>query len=157
LTSKNPWPPLPFQAWRDTYETLHMWTQIVGKIRLALAPRVNHWWHVTLYVTARGLTTSPMPCGERSLEVSFDFIDRRLRTDAAFYAYAAPEPAGFRSARILPEAASYNTELGEYILMYDDVRTSASPRETLLQFLESTYEAGASLGQWNRGELEVAR
>ena len=72
------WPALPLAAWRDTYATLHMWTQIVGKTRLALAPMENHWWQVGLYVTARGLTTSPMPCGERSVEVEFDFIDHAL-------------------------------------------------------------------------------
>jgi Family of unknown function (DUF5996) len=60
------WPALPLDAWRDTYATLHMWTQIVGKVRLALSPPVNHWWHVALYVTARGLTTSPMPYGTRT-------------------------------------------------------------------------------------------
>ena len=63
-TGEDVWPGLPYEAWKDTYETLHMWTQIVGKIRLALSPMVNHWWHVTLYVTPRGLTTSPIPYGD---------------------------------------------------------------------------------------------
>ncbi|HWE63494.1 MAG TPA: DUF5996 family protein, partial [Chloroflexota bacterium] len=72
------WPALPLDAWRDTYATLHMWTQIVGKVRMALSPPVNHWWHVTLYVTARGLTTSPIPYGTRTFEVSFDFVDHNL-------------------------------------------------------------------------------
>ena len=72
------WPALPLAEWRDTYATLHMWTQIVGQTRLALAPMENHWWQVSLYVTPRGLTTSAMPCGERSLEVEFDFIDHAL-------------------------------------------------------------------------------
>src|SRR5690348_18161489 len=72
------WPSLPFAAWRDTRATLHLWTQVVGKIRLAQAPIVNHWWHVPLYVTARGLTTSPMPVGGRSFEIAFDFIEHRL-------------------------------------------------------------------------------
>src|SRR3954468_1309921 len=73
------WPALPFVGWKDTSATLHMWTQIVGKIRLALAPWTNHSWHVTLYLTARGLTTSPIPYGRRVFEIRFDFIDHTLR------------------------------------------------------------------------------
>src|SRR4051812_13818127 len=67
------WPSLPYEAWKDTYATLHMWTQIVGKIRLALSPMVNHWWQVTLLVTPRGLTTSPIPFGATTFEIVFDF------------------------------------------------------------------------------------
>jgi len=72
------WPSLPLEEWKDTSATLHMWTQIVGKTRLALCPRENHWWHVALYVTARGLTTTPIPHGTRLFEVAFDFVDHRL-------------------------------------------------------------------------------
>jgi len=72
------WPELPLAAWQDTCATLHLWTQIIGKVRLALAPRVNHWWHIALYVTPRGLTTSAIPVGERSLQIDFDFIAHRL-------------------------------------------------------------------------------
>jgi len=72
------WPSLPYEEWKETYETLHMWTQIVGKIRLALSPPVNHWWQVTLYVTPRGLTTSSIPYANRTLEILFDFIDHSL-------------------------------------------------------------------------------
>lgn len=274
-----------------------MWTQVVGKVRLALAPRVNHWWHVPLYVTSRGLTTSPIPCGGgRTFEITFDFVDHQLdiavsdgqqramalapmtvaefyasviqalhdlgiavriwpmpveipapirfdqdrqhasydgkwanqwwrvlqcvdgvlqefrgrfvgksspvhffwggfdlavtrfngrrapeRPDpimreayshevisagfwpgggaidgAAFYTYAAPEPPGFSVASIRPASASYNRDLGEFVLMYEDVRTSGSPRETLLAFLQSTYEAGADLAKWDRAALERA-
>jgi hypothetical protein len=74
-----PWPELPTAAWRETHETLHMWSQIVGKIRLARAPWLNHSWHVALYVTARGLTTSPIPDGPRTFQIDFDFIDHALR------------------------------------------------------------------------------
>ena len=74
-----PWPELPTAAWRDTYATLHLWTQIVGKIRLSRSPWLNHSWHVTLYVNARGLTTSPIPDGARHFEIEFDFIDHSLR------------------------------------------------------------------------------
>ena len=72
------WPELPWREWQPTIATVHMWTQIVGKIRMALAPPLNHWWHVPLYVSARGLTTSPIPYRRRSFQVDFDFIDHRL-------------------------------------------------------------------------------
>lgn len=72
------WPDLPLDAWQETYSTLHMWTQVVGKVRLALSPLINHWWQVALYVTARGLTTSPIPYGDGNFEVQFDFIDHKL-------------------------------------------------------------------------------
>jgi hypothetical protein len=273
-----------------------MWTQLVGKIRMRLTPLVNHWWNVPLYVTARGLTTSRIPYGERSFELWFDFIEHRLvletsdgivkmlplkrqsvadfyqecmimlraadiqikiwpmpvevpnpirfaedrehcsydaesvgrfwrillsvdgvlqrfrsrfigkcspvhffwgsfdlavtrfsgrtappRPEAdgitreayshevssvgfwpgsgtiaapAFYSYMTPTPEGFSASHVLPRAARYDAGLGEFILMYDDVRTSASPSETLLSFCQSTYEAGAQLGKWDRASLE---
>jgi hypothetical protein len=76
--SSNAWPELPYPRWKDTYATLHLWTQVVGKIRLAQSPWLNHQWHVPLYVTARGLTTSSIPCGERTFDIAFDFIDHAL-------------------------------------------------------------------------------
>ena len=75
------WPALPFEEWRETLATVHMWTQVVGKVRLAQAPHVNHWWQVPLYVTPRGLTTSPMPSGQRTFQIDFDFIGHRLRIE----------------------------------------------------------------------------
>jgi hypothetical protein len=294
--SADAWPELPLAAWQDTYATLHMWTQIVGKVRLALSPRVNHWWEVPLYVSARGLTTSAIPYGEGNFEVEFDFIEHRLTIQtswgsshavalrpqsvadfyaefmaalgglgiavriwsmpvevpnpvrfendtqhasydpeyahrfwrilvscgkvfeefragfigkcspvhffwgsfdlcvtrfsgrraperpgadsitreayshevisagfwpgggdmkgAAFYAYAAPEPVGFAEQPVLPPAAFYHAQMKEFLLMYDDVRRAASPREALLGFLQSTYNAAANLGHWDRKELE---
>src|SRR5581483_5800345 len=293
------WPALPLAEWEPTYHNLHMWSQIVGKVRMALTPRINHWWNVPLYVTARGLTTSPIPYGREAFEICFDFLDHKLvvdrcdgrgeslalepRTvaefyeefmamlqgmgidvkiypkpvevqkpipfaedrlykaydadaayrcwrillscdavfkkfrgrfigksspvhffwgsfdlavtrfsgrraperpgadaitreayshevisagfwpgsgdirDAAFYAYAAPEPEGFGDARISPPPAYYHRSLHEFLLMYEDVRTSPSPAETLLSFLQSTYEAGANLGKWDRSALERYR
>jgi Family of unknown function (DUF5996) len=290
------WPDLALRRWKDTYATLHMWTQIAGKIRLALTPLINHWWNVPLYVNARGLTTAPIPYRNHPFELRFDFLDHQfvldmcdgsrkllpLRSmsvadfyrqvmrmltssgiqvkiwrmpveisnpipfdedtvhasyhpeyaqrfwrilvsaeqvltefrsrfigkcspvhffwgsfdlavtrfsgrsaperpgadrvtreayshevsslgfwpgggniaDPAFYSYAAPEPPGFRDWQIRPEAARYDTQLGEFILMYDDVRNSASPSETLLDFCQSTYEAAATLGHWERKSLE---
>ena len=79
----NAWPALPFAEWQGTATTLHMWTQIVGKIRLTLSPWTNHSWHVTLYLTSRGLTTSPIPHGVRTFEITFDFIDNQLLIDTS--------------------------------------------------------------------------
>jgi len=79
LPASRQWPPLPFEQWQDTLATLHRWTQMVGKTRLALAPMTNHWWQVTLYLTARGLTTSPMPDGQRTVEIELDFLDHVLQ------------------------------------------------------------------------------
>ena len=81
--ARDDWPALAYDDWADTQATLHMWTQVVGKIRMALSPPVNHWWHVPLYVTARGLTTTPMPCGGRTLEICFDFVAQELRLDCS--------------------------------------------------------------------------
>ena len=92
-TSKTPWPELPTAEWRDSYATLHLWTQIIGKIRLTRAPWLNHSWHVTLYVTPRGLTTSPIPDGARTFQIDFDFIDHVLRistSDGALRQFALP-------------------------------------------------------------------
>lgn len=296
LTSAEPWPELHLANWADTRDTLHMWTQIVGHVRMVLTPPVNHWWHVTLYVTSRGLTTSPIPHADHTFEIHFDFLEHRLVVttsrnelralklepksvadfygelmrllgelgiqvkihrkpdevadpipfaedrvhqsydpeyarrfwqvlvatdsvlkefrgrfigkcspvhfywgsfdlcctrfsgrraperpgadamtreayshevisggfwpgggpvnDAAFYAYAAPAPQAFKSAHVLPQSANYNDALGEYILMYDDVRQARDPKQALLDFLQSTYEAGATLGGWDRAALE---
>jgi hypothetical protein len=82
--TERAWPDLPWQEWSATITTLHMWMQIVGKVRMALAPPLNHWWHVPLYVTSRGMTTSPIPYGQRQFQVDFDFLDHRLDvTDTA--------------------------------------------------------------------------
>jgi hypothetical protein len=79
--ASDSWPSLPFAEWKETAITLHMWTQIIGKIRLTLSPWTNHSWHVTLYVTARGLTTSPIPHGSSTFDIEFDFIDHQLLID----------------------------------------------------------------------------
>ena len=287
------WPELRYAQWADTCATLHMWTQVAGKIRMARTPPVNHWWHVPLYVTSRGLGTSPIPDGARTFEIVFDFIDQRLcifttagehrqfalqpmtvadfyarvmavlgelgidapinttpsevpdpipferdtvhasydadavsrfwhalvcmgnvfarfrgdflgkvspihffwggfdlavtrfsgrrapphpgvpgaplemvreayshevssagfwpgapGVDAVFYSYAYPEPPGYASAPVRPAAAFYSNELREFLLPYEAVRTSATPEEDLLEFLESTYEAAATCGDW---------
>jgi hypothetical protein len=300
--AQNPsWPPLPLAAWSDTCETVHRWTQVVGKVRMAHAPLVNHWWNVTLYVTSRGLTTSPIPHGSGTFEIAFDLLDHRLLIETsdraresielrpmsvaefyaevmarlervgartriwtmpseipdavpfehdtahaqydpamvecflgalvqsdrvlklfrsrflgkaspvhffwgsfdlavtrfsgrtappptgvtpnvaswvmaeayshevsscgfwpgggaipypAFYSYAYPEPAGFSEARVKPNGAFYSTDLREFILPYDVVRQSESPDETLLEFLQATYEGVSNLANWDRASLE---
>lgn len=291
----NSWPILKFEEWQDTLATLHMWTQVVGKIRLARSPLVNHWWNVPLYVSARGLTTSAIPYADRIFEIEFDFIDHRLLIkcsdgaatalalrpqsvadfyaevmatlrglglevkiwtmpvevpnpirfeadtqhaaydaeyanrfwralvemdkvlqefrgrfigkcspvhffwgsfdmavtrfsgrpaperpgadlitreayshevishgfwpgnsgmQAAFYSYTAPEPAGLAQAQVRPPETFYSAEMKEFFLLYDDVRKSDSPGDALMEFLQSTYEAGANLAGWDRAALE---
>ena len=296
------WPPLPLAEWTDTAATFHRWLQIVGKVRMVKTPPVNHSWHVTLYVSARGLTTGQIPDERYPFEIEFDLIDHQLvirsgsgrtgsvalrprsvadfyrevmaqlrtlgletriyrrpnelpdntpfdedeqhagydpeyvnrfwrilvstdyvfrqfrssfigksspvhlfwggpdmaltrfsgRTapphpggipnlpdavtreayshevssagfwpggfgvDAAFYAYAYPEPPGFPEARVRPAAAFYHKDLREFLLPYETMRTSASPDDALRQFLQSTYDAAADLGGWDRAALERA-
>jgi hypothetical protein len=295
----KPWPPLKYDQWADTAQTLHMWTQVLGKIRMANTPPVNHWWHVTLYVTSRGLSTSAIPSGAGTFEIELDFVDHHLRIsttegykyelalqpmtvadfyakvmaglgalnldveintmpqevadpipfeldtkhrsydpdaaarfwralvdschvfnrfrsdflgkvspvhffwgamdlamtrfsgreapqhpgapglplpivreayshevcsagfwpggggfEAAFYAYAYPEPAGFAEAQVKPAEAFYSADLHEFLLPYEAVLTSTRPDDTLMDFLQSTYEAAADLGKWDRGALE---
>ena len=299
--ASSAWPNLPYAAWKDTYATLHLWTQIVGKVRLALSPMANHWWQVPLYVTARGLTTSPMPWRGQAVQIDFDFIDHRLtiatsggrhsvlaleprstadfyravmgqlaalgvdiaiwpmpveipdaipfdqdrihgaydvdyanrfwrvlihgdrlfkefrgrflgkaspvhffwgsfdlavtrfsgRTapphpgvapnlgnwvmreaysheesscgfwpgnvafpEAAFYAYAYPNPVGYDRAPVAPAAARWDATLGEFILPYEAVRASPAPDQAILDFLHSTYAAAADLAHWDRTALE---
>jgi hypothetical protein len=298
VTNEN-WPSLRVADWQSTRDTLHMWTQIVGKIRLSQAPLINHWWQVTLYVSPRGLTTSSVPYGDRLFDIEFDFIDHVLRLrssdggskqlalqaqpvaefhagllraldelgiepqiarrpnevdpaipfaedyqhasydpvaaelfwqqlvqarrvlsafrsyfvgkvspvhffwgsfdlactrfsgrrapkhhggatnvadwvmveaysrelsscgfwpgggeEGAFYSYAYPEPDGFSSYPIRPDAASYNDDFGQFLLPYEAVRRAADPHRALLEFLQTTYAAAADLGAWNRAELE---
>ena len=295
-SDKEDLPALPFDSWKDTLGTLHMWAQIVGKVRLKLCPLVNHWWNVPFYVTARGMTTSAMPYERRAIEVQFDFIEHKILIETsegrvvamamepqsvadfykkfmallgelgvsvhiwtmpceipnptpfekdyvhsaydpeaahkfwrilawvdqifkefragfqgkaspvhffwgsfdlavtrfsgrparerpgadsitreayshevssagfwpgggdikgpAFYSYAAPEPPGFAEQRVGPQAAFYHPQMKEFLLMYDDVRTAASPKDALMEFLQSTYNAAADLGKWDRKSLE---
>src|SRR5713226_1944408 len=112
-----PWPELPTAAWRESYATLHLWTQIVGKIRLARAPWLNHSWHVTLYVAARGLTTSPIPDGIRTFQIDFDFIDHLVRISTSDgttrqFALAGQSVASFYAAIMATLA-----ELGIHIVI----------------------------------------
>jgi Family of unknown function (DUF5996) len=297
--SPDSWPSLPLESWEPTRATLHMWTQIVGKVRLAFTPLVNHWWNVPLYVSPRGLTTSSMPYGDLIIEIEFDFISHQLvlrksdgnsssialapksvadfyaeffamlhsqgidtkiwkmpveiadpipfdedRTHASYdreavhkfwrilasssdvfhdfralfigksspvhffwgsfdlaltrfsgrrapakpgadritreayshevssvgfwpgsgnvkepsyYSYASPEPTGFSEYHVAPPPASYRKDMGEYLLPYEAVRTSAYPTTTLFQFCQTTYEAAAENAKWPRADLERER
>src|SRR5438132_26066 len=192
--SSPDWPPLPYSEWESTRDTLHMWTQIVGKTRKELTPLKNHWWNVTLYVTPRGLTTSTIPYDGEAFEVQFDFLRHRLlietsrgeergielrpRSVADFYSeYMATLGSLGIAVKIhtTPDefddktpferdrkhesydrkyAENWDTQLGEFFVNYDDVRAAASPDQAILDFCQSTYEAGAKLAQWDRHALE---
>ncbi|PYR53206.1 MAG: hypothetical protein DMF89_00365 [Acidobacteria bacterium] len=204
LTTQGDWPTLTRDSWPDTYATLHMWTQVVGKVCLALTPLVNHFWNVTLPSAAEAfwrvlLAIRPVFDRFRSDFVgkcspvhffwgSFDLAvtrfsgrraparpdaDRITReaysheeishgfwpgggavTEAAFYAFAAPEPEGLKTASVKPSAAYYHPDLPEFILPYEAVRSAASPTAELEAFLQSTYDAAADLASWNRSDLE---
>jgi len=110
--SLDPWPELPTAAWRDTCATLQLWTQIVGKIRLTKSPWLNHSWHVTLYVTPRGLTTSPIPDGARTFQIDFDFIDHTLRISTSDGALEQFTLAGHSVASFYAATLAALAELG---------------------------------------------
>jgi uncharacterized protein DUF5996 len=117
------WPPLPFNEWQDTAQTLRLWTQIVGKVRLTLTPWINHSWHVTLYVTSRGLTTSPIPHGFHTFEIEFDFIDHELRISKNDGSRRRIE------LRAQSVAGFYNSVMGELDGLGLTVRISRLPNE----------------------------
>ena len=138
--SQAPWPELPTAAWRDTYATLHLWTQIVGKIRLTKAPWLNHSWHVTLYVTPRGLTTSPVPDGTRTFQIDFDFIDHVLRISTSDGAQRQFALAGQSVASFYAATMAALAELGIAVTidempneLPDPVRFSRRHRARLLR------------------------
>src|SRR4029077_11964777 len=114
---QRPWPELPTASWRDTYATLHLWTQIIGKIRLVRSPWLNHSWHVALYVTARGLTTSPIPAGDRSFQIDFDFIDHALRISTSDGARRQLALAGQSVASFYAAVMADLTDLGIRVLI----------------------------------------
>jgi hypothetical protein len=124
-SAREAWPALPYAEWRDTRDTLHMWTQIAGKVRMALTPPVNHWWHVPLYLWSRGLTTSPIPYGERSFELSFDFIDHR------FEVVCSDGPR--RSVQLEPQTtAAFHAAVGQALAEVGvEVRINPRPVEVM--------------------------
>src|SRR5579863_6365525 len=117
------WPELPLAAWRDTYATLHMWMQIVGHIRMALTPLINHWWNVPLYVSARGLTTSPIPYHRRIFEIRFDFVAQKLLIETS--------EGSVKTMDLAPRSvADFYREFMRHLASLDiDVKIHGSPDE----------------------------
>ncbi len=140
------WPSLPLAEWQDTRDTLHMWLQIVGKTRLALSPKQNHWWHVPLYVTARGLTTSPIPYGLRTFEVELDFIDHRL--------IVRTSDGAIRETALRPQAVAdfYKEYMGTLASLGIVVKMRPVPTEieNPIPFLEDRRHAAYDAEQVNR-------
>jgi len=166
---KSPWPELPTAGWRETYETLHLWTQIIGKIRLARSPWLNHSWHVALYVTARGLTTSPIPDGTRTFQIDFDLIDHALRVStsdgavrqfalaghsvASFYAAVMSDLARLGIAIVIDEMPN---ELPEPIRFSQDVRHATYDPDAVRRFFQILVSADSVFKQFRTGFLGKA-
>src|SRR3954470_8294891 len=141
--SQAPWPELPIAAWRDTCETVQLWTQIVGKIRLTKSPWLNHSWHVTLYVTPRGLTTSPVPDGARTFQIDFDFVDHRLRiatSDGARRDFALP---GHSVASFYAATLAALTELGIAVAIDEMPNELPDPIKFSEDTAHASYDADA--------------
>ncbi|HEX7830926.1 MAG TPA: DUF5996 family protein [Thermoanaerobaculia bacterium] len=145
----HPWPRLNWSDWSDTARTLHMWTQVVGKIRMQYAPPVNHWWHITLYVTARGLGTGAIPCGSRAFSIEFDFVDHRLDV-----ATSDGKSAGF-ALEPMSVAAFYQRtkELLESVEVFVDIYTKPSEVPDAIPFekdeTNASYDAKAAHDFWH--------
>jgi hypothetical protein len=144
-------PAPPAAGWAETCATLHRWPPVVRKVRLALAPPENHWWQGALYVSARGLTSSPMPYRGGTFEIGSTSSTIRWSSRRA-PALAAPSRSCRRPSW---SSTGYDTTLNALILKHDDMRSLPSRHETLLEFLQTTYDAGAGLANWNRAELEA--
>jgi hypothetical protein len=164
-----PWPELPVATWRDTYSTLHLWTQIVGKIRLSRAPWLNHSWHVTLYVTARGLTTSPIPDGARTFQIDFDFIDHALRistSDGATRQFALPgQSVASFYASVMAALAELGihlaidempNELPEPVRFSQDNEHASYDRDAVRRFFQILVNADRVFKQFRTGFLGKA-
>jgi Family of unknown function (DUF5996) len=138
-----PWPELPTAAWRETYATLHLWTQIAGKIRLARSPWLNHSWHVALYVTARGLTTSPIPDGARTFQIDFDFIDHVLLISTSDGAQRQLALAGLSVACFYAAVMAQLAELGIDIAIDDMPSELPDPIRFSADHTHATYDPDA--------------
>lgn len=167
--SQNPWPELPTAAWRETYETLRQWTQIIGKIRLARTPWLNHSWHVALYVTARGLTTSPIPEGAGTFQIDFDFIDHALRISTSGgakreFVLAGQSVASFYAAVMaalaelgIPIAIDeMPNELPEPIRFSQDNRHASYDPDAVRRFFQILVNADRVFKQFRTGFLGKA-
>lgn len=164
-----PWPELPTASWRDSYATLHLWTQIIGKIRLVRSPWLNHSWHVALYVTARGLTTSPIPDGTRSFQIDFDLLDHALRistSDGATrqFALAGKSVASFYAAVMADLAAlgiptdidEMPNELPKPIRFSLDHRHASYEPESVRRFFQILVNVDSVFKQFRTGFLGKA-
>jgi len=153
------WPALLYKEWSDTCETLHLWTQIIGEVRLQKMPLINHRWQVTLYVTWRGLGTSPIPDGSRTFDIDFDFVQHWLAivTSDGERREVKLHPQGFSKAAMRPSPAFYRNELREFLLPYEVIHTARSPEDELMNYLESTYDAAAGLGPLAARRARAAR
>jgi hypothetical protein len=138
-----PWPELPISGWRETYDTLHLWTQIVGKIRFARSPWLNHSWHVALYVTARGLTTSPIPDGTRTFQIDFDFIDHVLRISDSDGAQRQFALAGKSVASFYAAVMAALTKLGIQIAIDEMPNELPEPIRFPLDRKHASYDPDA--------------
>jgi hypothetical protein len=169
MTSNGAWPELPTASWRATYDTLHLWSQIVGKIRLARTPWLNHSWHVTLYVTPRGLTTSPIPDGTRSFQIDFDFIDHVLRISASDgatrqFTLAGQSVASFYAA-VMAKLAELGihvaideipSELPDTIRFSEDQKHASYDPEAVRRFLQILVNVDRVFKQFRTGFLGKA-
>src|SRR5258707_4483615 len=138
-----PWPELPTAAWRETYATLHLWTQIIGKIRLVRSPWLNHSWHVALYVTARGLTTSPIPDGPRTFQIDFDFIDHVLRISASDGAARQFALGGHSVASFYAATMAALAELGIAVTIDEMPNELPEPVRFSQDTVHASYDADA--------------
>jgi len=166
---QRPWPELPTASWRDIYATLHLWTQIIGKIRLVRSPWLNHSWHVALYVTARGLTTSPIPDGDRTFQIDLDFIDHALRIStsdgaARQFALAGNSVASFY-ATVMADLAALGiptdidetpNELAEPVRFSQDNRHASYDPEAVGRFHQILVNVDSVFKQFRTGFLGKA-
>ena len=144
----GPWPALPLNEWQETYHNLHMWTQIIGKVRLALTPNTNHWWNVPLYVNARGLTTSPIPYGRFVFEVQFDFIDHKLLIDRSDGVRKTLELKPCTVSEFYLEFMSALRSLGISVTIYAKPVEVAGPIAFADDGLYVAYDADATRRFW---------
>jgi hypothetical protein len=140
---QSPWPELPTAAWRDTYATLHLWTQIVGKIRLTRSPWLNHSWHIALYVTPRGLTTSPIPDGPRTFQIDFDLIDHALRISTSDGAQLQFALAGHSVASFYVAVLAALAELGIHVTIDETPNELPEPVKFPQDTAHASYDPDA--------------
>jgi uncharacterized protein DUF5996 len=156
LARDEVWPPLPLDAWRETCETLHMWTQVIGKVRLAKAPPINHWWQVTLYVTADGLTTSPIPDGETTFQIDFDFQKHLLRIETSHGRHAELELAPRAVADFYREIMEVLRDLGVSVRIWPKPVEVPDPIPFEQDRRHASYDRDAAQRFW-RALVQVDR